>query len=235
VRASKNQVVQHAPSRPAGPQKHRRRQPCLGMANLGPAAIALITSFVAIWNISGPSFTRDEGATLLAAHRTFPQLVRMLGRVDVVHGGYYTLIWAVTRLAGSSEFAVGPGDAVLNLSTRTRRQDAGEERGFEAAYPYGLAALRDISQGATPAQSGTLGGTFASASVERQRLASVSRLWVVSWRPQPVQVLHGLGFTRLREWHISSIWIRLFIPARLTDTGERRTGRSACLQVTCLR
>ena len=56
-----------------------------------------------------------------------------------------------------------PGDAVLNLSTRSRRQAAGEERGFEAAYPYGLAALRDISQGATPAQSGTLGGTFTSA------------------------------------------------------------------------
>ena len=33
-------------------------------------------------------------------------LVRMLGRVDVVHGEYYTLIWAVTRLAGSSELAV---------------------------------------------------------------------------------------------------------------------------------
>ncbi len=184
----------------------------------------------------------------------------MLGRVDVVHGGYYTLIWAVTRLAGSSEFAVRfpsavamaaaaaavtalgqrlvsvqaglaaglvmavlpgvswyiafcipaaallagaalaalgqlaglaalvaiavaglpaqiaqrapgghgfnirrveqivawqarPGDAVLNLSTRTRRQAGGEERGFEAAYPYGLAALHDISQGATPAHT----------------------------------------------------------------------------------
>jgi len=531
VRASENQAVQHAPGRPAGLQKDRRRRPTPDIAYLGPAATALITSFVAVWNISGPSFTRDEGATLLAAHRTFPQLVQMLGRVDVVHGAYYTLIWAVTRLAGSSEFAVRfpsavamagaaaavtalghrlvsvqaglaaglvmavlpsvswyaedardpalatglgalssyllvraleagptrrrwlaaygvalaalglaglfslliipahavavtrrlrehrqprtpllagwlaaviaavladcpvavtgyfqlhqihwlrrpglaellgvarlvgplsvaavlllcmagavapgalhgagrlrrdwpsglvavavpwlvlppaillaaslihpvytiryiafcipaaallagaalaalgqvaglaalvaiavaglpaqiaqrapgghgfnirrveqivawqarPGDAVLNLSTRTRRQAAGEERGFEAAYPHGLADLRDISQGATPARSGTLGGTFAPASVERQRLASVSRLWVVSWRPQPVQVLRGLGFTRLREWHVSSIWIRLFIPPRLTGTGERRTGRSACLQVTCLR
>jgi hypothetical protein len=70
--------------------------------------------------------------------------------------------------------------------------------------------LRDISQGASPAQSGTLGGTFASASVERQRLASVSRLWVGLLAGTARPGLRGLGFALSREWHLSNIWIRLF-------------------------
>jgi mannosyltransferase len=66
---------------------------------------ALITLLVTLYRIGRPSFTRDEGATLLAVHRSFPQMVRMLGNIDVVHGEYYALIWAVTRVAGSSELA----------------------------------------------------------------------------------------------------------------------------------
>ena len=111
-----------------------------------------------------------------------------------------------------------PGDAVLNISSRPAVQADGKERDFEAAYPYGLAALRDISQGVTPAHSGTLGGSFASASAERQRLASVSRLWVAAWKRRPVPVLRGLSFALIHEWHISGIWIRLFTRLR---TGRR--------------
>jgi mannosyltransferase len=73
---------------------------------------ALITLVVTLYRIGVPSFTRDEGATLLAVHRSFPQLIRMLGNVDVVHTEYYALIWAVTRLAGSGELAVRAPSAV---------------------------------------------------------------------------------------------------------------------------
>lgn len=116
-----------------------------------------------------------------------------------------------------------PRDAVLNFSSRPAKQANGQERGFEAAYPYGLAALRDISQGATPAQSATLGGTFASAATERQRLAGVRRLWVVAWRPKSVPVLRRLGFTLARQWHISHMWIRLMTRRDRRDQPRARS------------
>jgi mannosyltransferase len=72
----------------------------------------LITLLVTLDRIGVPSFTRDEGATLLAVHRSYPEMLRMLGNVDVVHIAYYSLIWVVTRLAGSSEVAVRAPSAV---------------------------------------------------------------------------------------------------------------------------
>src|SRR5487761_1382425 len=71
-----------------------------------PLIPALLTLGITLWQIQGPSFSMDEDATLLAVNRTFPQLVSLLGKVDVVHGAYYSLIWVVTRLFGGSELAV---------------------------------------------------------------------------------------------------------------------------------
>lgn len=97
-----------------------------------------------------------------------------------------------------------PGDAVLNISGTVY------ERVLEIGYPYGLRPLRDVSRGESPAQSGTIGGTFAPAPVERQRLATVSRLWVVGGLHKNVPLLHGLGFTMVRHRYITGVWIRLY-------------------------
>jgi hypothetical protein len=106
-----------------------------------------------------------------------------------------------------------PGDALLNVSAQSGPRKGSGERTLEAAYPYGLARLRDVSAGASPQQSATLGGSYASASVIHQRLAQVRRLWVVEWTtPKPVLILHGLGFTLVRRWEIKGqLWLRLFI------------------------
>ena len=104
-----------------------------------------------------------------------------------------------------------PGDAVLNISAQTGPRKGTGERTLEGAYPYGLARLRDVSAGASPVQSGTLGGTYASASVIRQRLTHVTRLWVVEWTtPKPVPVLHGLGFRLIHSWDVKNLWLRLY-------------------------
>jgi mannosyltransferase len=58
---------------------------------------------LSLWKISGPSYWRDEAATLTAVHRTFPQLLRMLGHVDAVHGVYYMIIWPLVRAFGAAE------------------------------------------------------------------------------------------------------------------------------------
>jgi mannosyltransferase len=106
-----------------------------------------------------------------------------------------------------------PGDALLNVSAQSGPRKGSGERTLEAAYPYGLARLRDVSAGVSPQQSATLGGTYAPASVIRQRLAGVRRLWVVEWTtPKPVLILRGQGFTLVHRWEVKGhLWLRLFI------------------------
>jgi mannosyltransferase len=53
-----------------------------------------------------------------------------------------------------------PGDALLNVSARRGPRKGSGERTLEAAYPDGLARLRDVSAGVSPQQSATLGGTY---------------------------------------------------------------------------
>jgi mannosyltransferase len=104
-----------------------------------------------------------------------------------------------------------PGDALLNISAQTGERKGSGERTLEGAYPYGLARLRDISAGASPQQSATLGGTYASAAVIRRRLTHVTRLWVVEWTtPKPVPVLDGLGFRLIHSWDVKGLWLRLY-------------------------
>ena len=77
-----------------------------------PVVPAVVTLLAGLYEIQRPSFSRDETATVAAVHRSFPQLVRMLGTVDVVHGAYYALMWVVVRVGGSGEFAVRLPSAV---------------------------------------------------------------------------------------------------------------------------
>jgi mannosyltransferase len=73
----------------------------------GPLWMRLIPPVVmlglALWDITGPSYWRDEGSTLAAVQRPFLALVRMMGHVDGVHGVYYMIIWPLVRVAGTGE------------------------------------------------------------------------------------------------------------------------------------
>jgi mannosyltransferase len=70
-----------------------------------PSAVMLV---IALWRITGPSYWRDEAATMTATARPFGELLRMMGNVDAVHGVYYMIIWVVVRLGG-------PGELVTRL------------------------------------------------------------------------------------------------------------------------
>jgi mannosyltransferase len=65
-----------------------------------------------LWRITGPSYWRDEAATMTATARSFPALLRMMGHVDAVHGVYYMIIWVVIRLGGNGELATRLPSAV---------------------------------------------------------------------------------------------------------------------------
>jgi hypothetical protein len=70
-----SRTSQTAPAPPSG---------AAGLSGPGVALLpAAVTLLAGLYRISGPSFSKDEAATLAAVHRGFPQLIRMLGHVDV--------------------------------------------------------------------------------------------------------------------------------------------------------
>ena len=99
-----------------------------------------------------------------------------------------------------------PGDAVLYASTGARN--------MAAAYPDGLAALRNIALNRAPIPSGTLAGTYLPAPAVRRRLSAVRRVWVVEVSreagPLRLPLLQGLRFRIVRKWHVSDIWLMLY-------------------------
>jgi len=101
---------------------------------------ALVTLLVVLDQIQRPSFWRDEGATLSAVHRSIPELLRMLGAVDVVHGAYYLLMWVVVRVAGSSELAVRFPSAVAMAVTAGVVTALGRRLGCSEEVPGGVAS-----------------------------------------------------------------------------------------------
>ncbi|HUL28408.1 MAG TPA: glycosyltransferase family 39 protein [Streptosporangiaceae bacterium] len=72
---------------------------------LVPAIPALATFVITLWRITGSSYWRDEAATMVAVHRSFGQLLRLLGQTDAVHGVYYVMMWGIVRATGSGELA----------------------------------------------------------------------------------------------------------------------------------
>ncbi|HEV8222132.1 MAG TPA: glycosyltransferase family 39 protein [Streptosporangiaceae bacterium] len=99
----------HAPEAPApsGGWRRLRRWPFWELA-LPP----LLTLAVVTWRIQGPSYWRDEGATLSAVTRPAGDLLRMLGHADAVHGAYYLVVWTVVRVFGTAELVTRLPSAV---------------------------------------------------------------------------------------------------------------------------
>src|ERR1017187_10049087 len=82
----------------------------------GPA----ITLAVMLWGVSARPYWGDEADTVSAVSRSVPQLIRLLGHVDAVHGLYYLLLWPVVRVAGVSEFATRLPSAVAMAAAAHR-------------------------------------------------------------------------------------------------------------------
>ncbi len=141
-----------APPPPAVDQAPPGPAPAPGPARwvswLAPACVVLATLAVMLYRIGVPSFWRDEGATLSAVHRSFPQLIRMLGQLDAVHGMYYVLMWLQVRLAGSGELAMRLPSALAMAATAGLLTALGRRL---VSAPAGLAA--GLSFAAIPAVS----------------------------------------------------------------------------------
>jgi len=69
---------------------------------LAPALVGLLGLAISLIGIGIPSLWYDEAATVTAVTRDWPELWRMLGNVDAVHGAYYLLMHALVDLFGYS-------------------------------------------------------------------------------------------------------------------------------------
>jgi mannosyltransferase len=148
-----------------------------------PAFVALATLAVTLWKIQVPSFWRDEGATQAATQRSFADLVAMLGHVDVVHGGYYVLMWLEVRLAGHGELALRLPSALAMaaaaaLITVTGRRLVSRRAGLAAGLTFAaLPAVSWFAQDARPFALETAAGAAASYFLVRLAEDDGRRRW----------------------------------------------------------
>lgn len=150
------------------PQRETRETPPVRTGTRRPDAvlIALLASMISATGASHPSLWFDEAATISAsANRSLPELWRMLGHVDSVHGLYYLIMHGWYAVFPATEFwsrapsclAVGAGAAgvvvlVAQFSTRRVAVCAGivfailprmTWAGIEAR-PYAFAAMAAV-------------------------------------------------------------------------------------------
>ncbi len=89
-----------------------------------PTAVTLV---VMLWGVDARPYWGDEVDTVSAVSRSLPQLARLLGHVDAVHGLYYLLLWPVAQVAGTGDLAtrlpsvVAMAGAALGVSVIGRR------------------------------------------------------------------------------------------------------------------
>ncbi|MGW2050616.1 glycosyltransferase family 39 protein [Streptomyces sp. NPDC001858] len=89
---------------PMPPRVARRRGPGPGLGRAVTAAVpAGLVLVLGLWGITRQdSMWRDEAATWQVTHRSLPEIWRMLGNVDVVHGLYYTVMHLLFEVFGDS-------------------------------------------------------------------------------------------------------------------------------------
>ena len=107
---------------------------------------------------------------------------------------------------------------------------------FAAAYPYGLARLRDLTAGRSPARPARSPARTPHGGWCAAGCSQVSRVWVAEANaPLPGRplVLRGEPFQLIHRWQVSDIWLWLYHRQhgrehRPTTRPERRGARREC-------
>lgn len=97
-----------------------------------------------------------------------------------------------------------PGDGVYYLDDGARA--------FDAAYPYGLPMLRDIALKQGPVEAARLLGRNVAGTRLHEAFSRVRRIWIVQVGAlAPVPMLRSMSFRLDRRWHVSDIWLLLYV------------------------
>ncbi len=115
-----------------------RRLPDAAMVVSPAVALAVM-----LWGLSARPYWGDEADTVSAVSRSVPQLFRLLGHIDAVHGLYYLLLWPVARIAGTGEFATRlPSAAAMAVAaagvTAIARRLASRQAGLCAGLMFAV-------------------------------------------------------------------------------------------------
>lgn len=95
-----------------GPNHHESPWPTSRLAELArrplvaPLAGAMLAMIISVIGISEVSLWVDEGYTNAVASRSLPEIWRMLGTIDAVHGTYYLIMHGVIEVFGNSPIAL---------------------------------------------------------------------------------------------------------------------------------
>jgi mannosyltransferase len=211
-------IVILARRRPAGPRVPAWLPGLLALCGpwlvLPPALLFISSDFTPVYNFRYILFCAPAAALLAGA---------ALARLGRIAGPAALIVIAVLSLNSQVAFRTpsGHGDNIRQadrlIALDGRPGDViyytnPNAESFGSAYPFGLGEFRNIQLARGPVASDTLGGTNVSSAQLRDRLAHVSRLWVVEINSSaPVgQVLEGLHFHLLYIWQTSDVWLRLY-------------------------
>jgi mannosyltransferase len=196
---------------PDGAVTGQRRTALAGGSGWLPVIPAGVTLAVMLYQIQRPSLWRDEGATLAAVHRSLPQMFRMLGYQDAVHGAYYLVMWVWVRAFGSGELALRfPSAVAMALAaafiTVIGRRLVSPGAGLAAGLV--LAALPPVSRYGQEARSYAFVAALATvASFLLLRALAAGPASRPRWLTGYGVALAGLG--------LANIFGLLLIPAQL--------------------
>ncbi|HEV3295669.1 MAG TPA: glycosyltransferase family 39 protein [Streptosporangiaceae bacterium] len=215
---------------PDGAVTGQRRTALAGGSGWLPVIPAVVTLVVMLYHIQRPSFWRDEGATLAAVHRSLPQMFRMLGTQDAVHGAYYLLIWFWVRLFGSGELALRlPSAAAMAVAAAfialLGRRLVSPGAGLAAGLVF--AALPSVSRYGQEARSYALVAALATvASYLFVRVLDAEPATRRRWLTGYGVALAGLGLANifgllLIPAHLPLLLLRLRAAGQPASSGEQ--------------
>jgi mannosyltransferase len=130
--------------------------------------------------------------------------------------GHYENIREIDRVVAANERA---GDAVLYPWDGWRQA--------ATAYPYGLAALPDLTEDRTPVQADNLLGTDLPAPAQAVRLRGHDRVWILAQSENQIGPLlsDNRAFQLARTWHVADAWLQLYVRSGPDHPGHPERGR----------
>ncbi|MFJ5776362.1 glycosyltransferase family 39 protein [Streptomyces sp. NPDC093094] len=202
---------------------------------LDTLCVSALTLGLGLWGITREdSMWRDEAATWEAVHKTVPQLVRLLGHIDIVHGLYYLFLHGLFQVFGDSLLTLRlpsvlatacTAAVIVPLGSRLAGRCAGVAAGLAFAL---LPVVQQYAQEGRPYALVLLCAALAS----RLLVAAVGSPTAGRWAAYGAAVLTAalLNWFSLLVLSAHAVTLALAGPPRST---VRRWALTACAAVLC--
>ncbi|MGW1779365.1 glycosyltransferase family 39 protein [Streptomyces sp. NPDC002143] len=216
---------------PVPPRVARRPGPGRAVTAAVPAGLVLV---LGLWGITRQdSMWRDEAATWQVAHRSLPEIWRMLGNVDVVHGLYYAVMHLLFEVFGDSLLTLRAPSVVAMAGAAALTADlgarlAGRWSGLGAGLAVALLPMcQAFAQEGRPYAMVTATVAYATWLL----VAAMRRPRARTWSGYAVAVLLGalLNWFSLLALAAHAVTVAVARPHRAVRTGWLRAAGAAVL------